>query len=73
MEKGARQNNEGDAAHLQVLLVSDAPVGREQQLEPRLSALAAAFSTSLALAARPVTSREKWPAVRRLTGALTGT
>jgi hypothetical protein len=31
-----RQNDEGDAAHLQVLLVSDAPVGREQQPESRL-------------------------------------
>jgi hypothetical protein len=31
-----RQNDEGDAAHSQVLLVADSTVGRDQQLEPRL-------------------------------------
>jgi len=31
---GTCQDNDGDAACLQVLLVADAPVGREQQLEP---------------------------------------
>ncbi len=30
------QNDEGDATYSQVLLVADAPVGREQQLEPCL-------------------------------------
>jgi len=32
----ARQNDKGDAPLSQVLLVADATVGREQQLEPRL-------------------------------------
>jgi hypothetical protein len=31
----ARQNNEGDTAHAQVLLVADAAVSCEQLLEPR--------------------------------------
>lgn len=31
-----RQNDEGDAACSHVLLVADAPVGREQQLEARV-------------------------------------
>ncbi len=34
--RAARQNDKGDAPHLQVLLVADAAVGREQQFEPRL-------------------------------------
>ena len=32
----ARQNDKCDPPHLQVLLVADAAVGREQQFEPRL-------------------------------------
>lgn len=31
----ARQNDKSDAAYLQVLLIADAPIGRDQQLEPR--------------------------------------
>ena len=38
---GCSQHDEGDAAHAQVLLVADAAVRREQQLEPRILGLAA--------------------------------
>jgi hypothetical protein len=41
--RGTCQDYEGDAAYLQVLLMADAPVGREQQVEPCRSA---AFKTS---------------------------